>query len=58
MKVGTYRVSLTDHLFLKFLAIASAGSALFSRPKNCVTVASIKMDCKQYCNYCARVHTA
>lgn len=42
----------SSHLFLKFLAIASAGSALFSRPENCVTVAIIKMDCKQYYNYC------
>lgn len=34
-----------------------ADSALFLRPENCVTVAIIKMDCKQYCNYCASVHT-
>lgn len=48
---------LPGHLFLKTLALAGAGRVLFSRPENCVTVAVIKMDCKQYCSYNASVHT-
>lgn len=58
MKADTFMASLTGHLLWKFLAIARAGSTLFSRPKSCVTVANIKMDFKQYCNYRASVHTA
>lgn len=58
MKVDTYMASQPPgHLFLKTLALAGAGRVLFSRPENCVTVAVIKMDCKQYCSYNASVHT-